>query len=59
MKNSDFLWQVSGYLQEFAKQMEIAKKDQDWQEITRLSKILREEAKRCEKRGDECYEKQD
>lgn len=33
MKNSDFLWQVSGYLQE--------------------------EAKRCEKRGDELYDKQD
>ena len=59
MKNSDFLWQVSGYLQEFAKQMRIAKNNQDWQEIARLSNILLEEAKRCEKRGDELYEKQD
>lgn len=59
MKNSSFLWQISGYLQELANQMEIAKKEQDWQTIANLAKCVLEEAKRCEKRGDECYEKQD
>lgn len=59
MKNSSFLWQISGYLQELANQIEIAKKEQDWQRVAILTQNVLHVAKRCEKRADECYDKQD
>ena len=59
MKNSSFLWQLSGGLQELANQLEIAKNEQNWQKVARISQLLVEKAKKCEKKGEEFWEKQD
>lgn len=59
MKNSSFLWQMSGSLQELANRLESARLRQDWRTVAIIAKILEKKAKRCEEKADECYEKQD
>ena len=56
MKNSSFLWQLSGSLQELANQLEIAKNEQNWQKVAIISQLLAEKAKKCEKKGEEFWE---
>ena len=59
MKNSSFLWQISGYLQELANQLEIAKKDQNWQKVEAISKVILKNVERIDKQANICYDKQD
>lgn len=59
MKNSSFLWRLEGALQELANQLEIAKKDQDWQKVEAISKVILKNVERIDKQANICYDKQD
>ncbi len=59
MKNSSFLWRLQGALQELANQLEIAKKDQDWQKVEVISKVILKNVERIDKQANICYDKQD
>ena len=58
MKNSSFLWRLQGALQELANQLEIAKKDQDWQKVEAISKVILKNVERIDKQANICYDKQ-
>lgn len=59
MKNSSFLWRLQGALQELANQLEIAKKDKDWQKVDAISKVILKNVERIDKQANICYDKQD